>query len=156
MITHLHFTGKVHLWLLKPEVSNLQITIKMIFSDGQETLPKLRLHCPTRLPVGTEPTPFQITVIISSLHPSCLVLLPKTPLVQLILTASKYFPFNQQVLTIRVSHFGVIFLNDLASSRDGCLSHSGTRKIQVFYVLCRYLPAIFYFCVVQLQFDGKI
>ena len=32
-------------------------------------------------------------------------------------------------MTIRVSHFGVIFLNDLASSRDGCLSHSGTRKI---------------------------
>ena len=100
MITHLHFTGKVHLWHLKPEVSNLQITIKMIFSDGQETLPKLRLHCPSRLPVSTEPTPFQITVI-SSPHPSCLVLLPKTPLVQLILTASKYFPFNHQVLTIQ-------------------------------------------------------
>ena len=80
MITHLHSTKRVHPWLLKPEVSKLQITITMILSDGQETLPKLRHHCPTRLRVGPEPPSFQITVT-SSLHPSCLVLLPKTPLV---------------------------------------------------------------------------
>ena len=36
---------------------------------------------------------------------------------------------TDKTLVSRVSHFGVIFLNDLASSRDGCLSHSGTRKI---------------------------
>ena len=32
-------------------------------------------------------------------------------------------------MDIRVSHFGVIFPNHLASGRDECLSHSGTRNI---------------------------
>ena len=58
-------------------------------------------------------------------------------------------------LSIRVSHFWVIFPNHFASSRDECTSHSGTRKILVLYVLCLYLPAIFEFCVVQLHFCGK-
>ena len=43
----------------------------------------------------------------------------------------------------------------VVSGRDECMSHSGAKKILVFYVLCRYLPAILDFCVVQLQFDGK-
>ena len=55
----------------------------------------------------------------------------------------------------RVSHFWVIFPNHFASSRDECMSHSGTRKILVLYVLCQYLPAILDFCVVQLHFWGK-
>ena len=55
----------------------------------------------------------------------------------------------------RVSHFGVNFPNHLASGRDECMSHSRTRKILVLYVLCQYVPAIFYFCVVQVWLGGQ-
>ena len=35
------------------------------------------------------------------------------------------------------------------------MSHSGTRKIMVLYVLCLYLPAIFDFCVVRKLLGGQ-